>query len=492
MFQSIRSAPRRLGPGTVALACGAISLGASAAGAQPWPPKLALTPCRVADVREKLRCGIYEVFENRQTRRGRKLPLKIVLVPARSPHPEEAPVFFLAGGPGATNTEFAKDFLESTHRQDRDIVFVDSRGTGEGHRLVCQLPRSDDHLEGYLQTPFAPEIARACRRELEQRSDLSQYSTAVMVDDLDEVRQALGYDMINLEGGSFGTYAALMYIRAHGEHVRSAYLTSLLTLENRVPLYHAQAAQWALDRLFEQCEADTACHGAYPKLRDDFAAVLARLRRGPVRAWVRHPVTRARTAIDLTEQAFADTVRVMMYSGARGREVPFLIARAKAGDFDLLAEAAINANREFYGDMPLGLYYAVTCNEFVSRIRPEEVEPATRGSYAGAWRVRDLMASCREWPKTVLPDGYFKPFRSAVPALLISGDTDPVTPPRWGEAVHSFLPNSVDLVVPGGHVPVTACTNGISDAMFRAGSTRGLDLGCVAGLQPEPFELPAS
>jgi pimeloyl-ACP methyl ester carboxylesterase len=481
-----RATGTRLGP--YFAACGAIALGAAFAVAQSSPPNLALTPCRIAGVRGELRCGTHEVFENRQTRRGRKLPLKIVLIPARSPHPELAPVFFLAGGPGETNTEFAKDFPNPTLLQDHDAVFVDSRGTGEGHRLACRMPRSDDHLEGYLQSPFAPEIARACRQELEQRFDLSQYSTAAMVEDLDEARRALGYDKINLVGGSFGTYAAMMYIRAHGDNVRSAYLTSLVTLENRVPLYHAQASQWALDRLFEQCEADAACHGAYPKLREDFSAVLDRLRRGPVRASVRHPVTGAKTEIGLTEKAFADAVRVMMYSGKDGREVPFLIAQASAGDFDLLAETAIKASRGFYANAPLGLYYAVTCNEFVNRIRPEEVEPATRGSYFGSWRVGDQVASCQMWPKTVLAADYLAPFRSDVPALLISGDTDPVAPPRWGEAVHSFLPNSVHVVVPGGHVPVSACTDAIADALFRTGSTKGLDLSCVAGLRPAPFK----
>jgi pimeloyl-ACP methyl ester carboxylesterase len=457
---------------------------------QPSRPQLVLTPCHVAGVQEELRCGTYEVFENRQARRGRKLPLKIVLLPARGQHPEEAPIFHLFGGPGETNTEFAKDLLDSTLRQDHDIVLVDFRGTGEGHRLACSTPRSDDHLESYLETPFAPDIARACRRELEQRFDLTQYSTAATVDDLDEVRKALGYGKINLVGGSFGTYAALMYIRAHGEHVRNAYLRSLVTLENRVPLYHAQAAQWALDRLFEQCAADAACHAAYPRLREDFSAVLARLRRGPVRVSVRHPVSGARTNVDLTEKAFADAVRVMMYEGEGGRELPFLIAQAKAGDFGHLAETAINSSRGFYANMPLALYYAVTCNEFVDRIRPEEVEPVTHGSYYGPWRVKDQMASCQVWPKTVLPAGYFEPFRADVPALLISGDTDPVTPPRWGETVHSFLPQSVHLIVPGGHVPDTTCTISIADAMFRTGSTRGLDLGCVAGIRPAPFKVP--
>jgi len=463
-----------------------------AASATLAPPReLVLTPCRVEGVPQTLRCGTYAVFENRQTRRGRKLPLRIVLIPARSPHPEHKPVFHLFGGPGETNTEFVQYAMESVHHQDHDIVLVDSRGTGDGHRLACRTPRSDDDLSGYLQTPFIPEFARACRRELEQRFDLSQYSTAAMVEDLDEVRRALGYDQINLEGGSFGTYAALMYIRAHGRHVRAAYLFSLVTLGNRVPLHHAEGAQRALDRLFEQCAADVACHRAYPRLRTDFATVLARLREGPVEARVRHPVTGASTAIALTERAFTDAVRVMMYSGELGRGVPSLIAQASGGRFDQLAEAVIDANRGFY-NAPLGLYYAVTCNEFVNRIRPGDVAPATRGSYAGDARVRDQMKSCAAWPKTALPGDWFEPFRSNVPALLVSGDTDPASPPRWGEEVHAFLPNSRHLVIPGGHVPVNACTGAIAHAMFRTGSTQGLDLGCVLDLRHAPFKLPAA
>ena len=200
---------------------------------------------------------------------------------------------------------------------------------------------------------------------------------------------------------------------------------------------------------------------------------MTRLRQGPVEVVVRHPRTGAATKIHLTERAFTDAVRVVMYSRERGREVPFLIEQAKTGNFAPFAEAALRASRDFYSEMPLGLYYAVTCNEFVNRIRAGEVEPATRGSYAGSWRVRDQMASCQVWPKTELPAGYFRPLRSEVPALLISGDTDPATPARWGEEVHAFLPNSLHVVIPGGHVPVNDCTDSIADAMFDPDRRKG-------------------
>ena len=103
----------------------------------------------------------------------------------------------------------------------------------------------------------------------------------------------------------------------------------------------------------------------------------------------------------------------------------------------------------------MGLHYAITCNEFVSRIRPEEVEPATSGSFLGSWRVRDQMAACQNWPKTELPNDYFEPFQLDAPAVLVSGEADATgSRGRWGKEVASFMPNAVHVIVPGGgHTP---------------------------------------
>ena len=121
----------------------------------------------------------------------------------------------------------------------------------------------------------------ACRDTLLANADLTQYTTEVSMRDVDEARAALGYDRINLYGGSYGTRAALVYIRNHGEHVRSAFLSGLAPFENRNPLYHAPAAQRALDRVADQCAADAACHAAFPDVRGDLNAILTRLRASP-------------------------------------------------------------------------------------------------------------------------------------------------------------------------------------------------------------------
>jgi pimeloyl-ACP methyl ester carboxylesterase len=464
-------------------------LSADLASADPAGPGVTLTPCHVEGVKEEVRCGVYNVFENRHTRKGRMLPLKIVLIPARHPHPDQGPIFYMAGGPGEAATELAELVVGFGDAEEHDVVLIDERGTGEGNRLDCPSPHSDDDLEGYLNRPFDPAAARACAEELSRKVDLTQYSTPNFIEDVDEIRAAMGFDRINLNGGSMGTYSALMYIRAHGEHVRSAYLTSVNTLSQRIPLYHAEAAQHALDNLFAECDRDAACHAAYPRLRDDFAAIMRKLHDAPVATSVPHPLTHAPTQIHLSERAFADAVRVMMYQSPR--DVPFLVEQAFAGDFAPFAEAAVRANRDIYSGGSIGLNLAITCTEFVSRIRPEEIEPMTRGSFLGSWRVKDQIALCKNWPKTELPPDYFKPFRSDVPVVLVSGNIDPADTPKWAEEAKSFMRNAIHVIVPGGaHTPENECTRSLRTELFRSGSIKSLDAGCIGKTQPPPFKLP--
>ena len=141
----------------------------------------------------------------------------------------------------------------------------------------------------------------------------------------------------------------------------------------------------------------------------------------------------------------------------------------------------------------MGLHYAITCNEFVSRIRPEEVEAATRGTFLGSWRVRDQMEACQDWPKTELPADYYKPFQLEVPIVVVSTEADPASPSgRWDKEVASTMPNAVHVTVSGvGHPTDNKCLQAIRHALFRSGTTKNLDTSCMAKLQRPPFKLPA-
>lgn len=449
--------------------------------------EMSLSRGLVDGVVEEVFTGVVDVFENRAKCRGRKLPLRVVVLPALAGTNRADPMVYLAGGPGEAATELVSWFVDSPLRRlGHDLVLVDSRGTGPGHRLAASM---SDGPRDLLASAFDPAEATRVLAELEGTFDLRQYSTAAMIDDLAQVIDCLGFEQVNLMAGSFGTYTAQMFIRAHEARVRSAFLASLVCLEQRVPLHHAQSAQWALNALFTQCANDASAAAQYPNLREQFAAVMAELKRSPVQVPVKDPATGAQVTVMLDERSFADVIRVTMYSGEGGRSVPLLVSRAHSGELTDLAQVAADISHSFYANLPLGLYYAITANEFVRRISPDEIEPATRDCYLGSTRLRDQYASCAGWPETDLPADWFAPFRSNVPTLMVSGDTDPGTPPQWAEVVAQSLPNSHHVVVPDGHVPRNDALDRLAGQLFATRAPQSLDLTEVAALRPAPFAM---
>jgi pimeloyl-ACP methyl ester carboxylesterase len=465
-------------------------------GDQPPSERLDLSDCRIELVDPIVggprdvaaRCGRFFVPENRHEPGGRSLALKVIVLPARSGRSRE-PVFYLSGGPGQPATDQAGDLASSApYGVDRDIVLMDVRGTGRENGLDCEFGGSDDDLQGYLEPFFAggPHV-EACRDALSTRADLRQYTTTVAMQDIDDLRKALGYKQIVIEAGSYGTRAAMTYIRSFGQHVRAAALFSAVPIENRAPLFHARAAQGAVDRLAAECARQPTCAAAFPDMRGDLDAILAQLRRQSARVSVAHPVTREPVELTLSPTAFADGLRVMLYSSESARRVPLLLHHARQGAFAPFAEAALESTRGMKQAIRTGLMLAFTCSEDVLRIRPDEIERETAGSFIGDARVRGQIAACENWPRGKVPASYYAPFTSEVPVLIVSGQFDPVTPPEWGEVMRQSFPNSVHVVVPRSHTPGGDCTFGLMRQLFDTGSAASLDTSCVKAIEPLPF-----
>lgn len=467
-----------------------ISLGSFAPAQAETPvtrPHLELAPCTVPGVKETLRCGTLSVPENRITGKGRRLPLKVVVLPARKTGPNKGPVYFFAGGPGDAETPYASMFADLWERDEHDVVLMDERGRGEGHLLKCKLPFSAEDPRTYLKPPYSAANARMCVEQLEPHADLRQYSTWNSIADIEDLRQALGHGQINIEAGSGGTYTALMYIKAYPRNVRTAFLYSLSPPENLLPLYHADAAQSALDELFRQCESDAPCRKRFPTFRSDVREVLARARQGPLQANFQDSQTGKTTAVTLPYDTVADTLRIMMYDG--GTRVPLVFWKARKGDYSALAKSAVEGNKGLYAGGRLGSYLAIACNEFTNRITAEEAVRLTRGRFLGDVRLRAQQAACSEWPRFAPPQGFFAPFQAEVPTVMISGKTDPATRPYWYDVFRKYLPNNVHLIIPGGHTPANECTDAAGQKLFSQGSLAGIDTACAETSRPRPFDL---
>ncbi|HEV3048857.1 MAG TPA: alpha/beta hydrolase [Longimicrobium sp.] len=473
--------------GWLAAALAAGSVAATAQQPSADRPTLEMRPCELPNGGGPARCGTYHALENREQPGGRRIPVDVVVLPARSATPRPDPIFFIAGGPGQTVTEIAAAFASSPHRQERDFVLVDQRGTSPAHALDCQLPGSPQAPQRYLEPVYQPALFRQCRAELEAKADLTRYLTADYVEDLDEVRRALGYGPINVQGGSYGTRVVLHYLRLYPQNARTAVMSSVSPPAARNPLTHARDSQLALDSIFALCDRDTACRGAFPELRREFAETLERLRRQPARVTITNPATLEPTEITLDRDAFAEGVRLTLYNWDRARRLPLLLHRAYGGDYTAFAQLALGSAASVRGSLRFGLLMSVVCAEDVPRITEADIVQETRGTFLGDVRVRTQSAACAEWPRRALPAGYNDPIVSDVPALLVSGAYDPATGPRWGQVAARTLRNSVHVVIPGSHTAGSPCVDRMVADLLERGSVQGLDTSCVAGVTLPPF-----
>ncbi len=184
-----------------------------------------LEECEITGVQGVAQCGVYHVYENRGTQEGRRIGLNVVVLPATGPNPRPDPIVVLVGGPGQAATRSAAPFsaLLAPLRRDRDLVLLDQRGTGGSSAMQCRWGDTPQAITAVvLRFDFSPAAVGRCREHLE--ADPALYTTDLAVDDLEEVRAALGYDKVNLLGFSYGTRVALEYLRRFATSARSASL----------------------------------------------------------------------------------------------------------------------------------------------------------------------------------------------------------------------------------------------------------------------------
>jgi len=463
---------------------------------QRMPPAVSLTPCDVsgtqAGVKEKVRCGSLEVFEDRVGKRGRKIALKIVVFPATNQDKSVDPLFYIPGGPGSSATEDAPYVVQefAKIREHRDLVFVDQRGTGGSNPLNCDFFNPAD-FRSYLGDYFPLEDVRKCREQLESKANLKLYTTAIAMDDLDDVRAALGYKQINIIGGSYGTRAAQVYLKLHQDQVRAVILHGVSPTNQFMPRDFPQHTERALDGVIADCAAAEACRAAFPDLRAEARSVLERLQRGPVEVELKRSET---VRVSLSRDLVAEAVRYMLYQPGAASRIPLFMHLAAQGNFTPFAEAAISYRQQIVATGSNGMYLSVTCAEDLPLIKPGEGERNGVNTFLGDYRLRQQRAACALWRRGEIPKNYAKPTRSAVPALIITGQWDPVTPPVYGDTAAKYLSHSLHVIVPhGGHgfngLKGTDCIGNLMVSFIDRGTTEGLDTSCVNAIVRNGFML---
>ena len=459
--------------------------------------KFELGACTIPGLPPEARCGTYEVWENRAAKSGRKIPLRVAVLPAQGPDRLPDPFIYFEGGPGQSSVVAASWVVQELGalRKRRDVLLVDFRGTGGSAGLFCPEMQGSVGLQGSLDNYYPPEQVKACAERLAKTADLSQYTNATSVDDVDEVRAALGYGKLNIFGASGGSRAALVYLRRHPETVRTLVLSGVVPMDERGPFSMARSAQRALDGLIAECEGDVACRAAFPRLRDEVATVLRQVGQEPVTVALTDGETGRPVEIRLTRNAVAQMLRYMLYSPSAASLLPLEIHLAAQGNWQPMAENVRRFADRGGTTLADGYYLSLTCSEDLPFIREDEIPAAVQGTFLGDLRIRKQQAACAAWPVPPVDRAFLDPVTSGVPALLTSGERDPVTPPVNGERAARTLKNSLHVVVPdGGHSyagvkGAYSCVDRLIVQLVETGTEKGLDTSCLAQTKRPDFVL---
>lgn len=475
------------------LSCVALAVLSAACGESPTapeppaprkPPGLvrSFLPCSLAEIPGTTWCGSYGVYEDRAAGSGRTIILDVVVAKATTANVEDDPVIYFHGGPGGSsvsNAVWVAPLLAGA-RQQRDLVFIDQRGTGESGRLSCDggLPGGQATLFG---THFPDAHIASCRATLAAVADLRQYTTAIAADDISEVLAWLGYDQVNLFGASYGTRLALVFLRRHEERVRSILLNGVAPPHRGIHLNGATNTDAALDWLISDCESNPACSGAYPTFRADLAALLARFDSGTVPIDVE--LSDGTTAtVDYSRGDFGYAIRRMLYDESAYSIAPWARESVQTGGWSGFPSYYLDRTRWVSGSFGTGMHLSVICSEDIQFVTEPDIAARTAGTRLGSSLIDRYRNACAHWPAGTVPAQYRDVVRSGKPALIVSGERDPVTPALWGDETAQGLTNSRHLVVPGaGHFPVSPCIELIQNTFLLLGDPGAVATECVQG-----------
>lgn len=436
-------------------------------------------------------CTRLKVAENPAQPKGRQIELALAWIPAKG-EAQADPVFMLAGGPGQSALEsypsLHASFLDVIKK--RHVILVDQRGTGKSNPLVCKDDSGNsavadpETLVG-LDLTKAKEFAKKCADTIGKNADPRFYSTDTAIVDLDLVRSKIGAEKINLYGISYGTRVAQQYAKRYPQHTRTVVLDGVAPNSLVLGSEHSINLENALNLHFARCTADKVCRERFGNPRQKLDALRAQLEKAPMLVNYSDPISGKAVREKLDIGSLSMVARMYSYSPLTASLLPLLLTEASQGNpGPMLAQAQI-MNKNLNEGIMHGMQLSVICAEDADELK---ADPAMDKTLLGNSMITFIKAQCEAWPHAKRAVDFRAPLKGNVPVLLFSGEFDPVTPPRYGNAVAKFLPNSRHLIVKGqGHnVMPVGCGPKIFARFIDSADAKNLDIQCLDSLTYVP------
>ncbi len=449
-------------------------------------------------------CGYLTVPENRSRPDGRTIKVFVARAPATatrgSATPAADPLVVLVGGPGGAGSISYVAMTADGINADRDVYFVDQRGTLHSDPLL-NCPEFDTVGNELAGLPFTSDAATAKDRAAVQAChdrwvaagvDLSAYNTAENAADIADLRRALGIDRWDVYGVSYGSKLAAVLLRDHPDGIRSVVLDSVSPPNLNIAENWWSAPAGSFRGIFAACAAQPVCAAAYPHLESDFYDTVTRLTSSPAVVETTGPDG---DPLSLNIDGFVLAYAVIMATERHDASgVPRMIADAAAGRYDDLAAATV----EYLTPAPIigvgghGLAFGVFCAESADLTTAAatlaRAEAALPQFPDQVLRIQPkqgrLFSQCPVWDVPPAAASMMDPVVSDVPVLILEGDLDAATAPEWVDLLTPGLSASQVVRFPfTGHSTLdkSECARSVMSA-FLTDPTQPVDTSCTASM----------
>lgn len=438
-------------------------------------------------------CGYVTVPEQHADPDGPTIRLAVVILPSTAEAPA-APLFMAQGGPGGSSIDiFAAQevmigsSLGEAVRETRDVVLVDQRGTLYSEPFLrcdefvdltydtVEQDIPDEEFEALADDAFA-----ACRdRLVSEGVNLSAYDSVENAADMDLVRQTLGYDQIVFYGVSYGTLLGQHMMRDFPETLEAVILDAVVATSVDFMYDAPPNAMRAFDLLFDSCAADSRCSSTYGDLEALFYDTVAALEAEPAVVPMQDILNTGETFdVVFDGDSLAALTFQLLYVGELIPVLPLMIQQASNGSFTI--PSLIGGILIFDFSLADGMYNSVVCAEELDQhTEPVEVPEALSSTLS----LEGLEEDCAFWGADPLPPSVDDPVVSDIPTLLLSGEFDPITPPRNADIVAQTLSNVFNYTLPGGGHGALFSDCGEEIALqFLADPTTAPDTSCLDDL----------
>lgn len=436
------------------------------------PPASANAPvfqpddCPMRNTPAHTTCGTVTVPESRAPAfadDSNSIEIAVAVLRSTSANPLPDPIVFLDGGPGGHTLDFATYYASmfTSLRQDRDIILFDQRGTGHSAPPTrCAGLSQYDYDSVQNDDPDRVDLMRyedalieCIQRRQQDGTNFKALTSQESATDVRDLIVALGYEQANLFGISYGTRLALTIMRDHPDVVRAAVLDSVYPPQIDSYPQVARNFERSLNLIAEACADSTTCHENYPDVTGAYHRLIDELNSEPQRITYTDFYTGASYSVLLTGSRIIDATFSLLYDTDVLHLIPGYIYRALDGDFQPFLDELFRTLYFNQTYISIPMYFAVECYEEIAFTPPDVMAalPGRSTSIIESFAIDNDFYSrvCERLEPAPVASVENQPVRSDIPALMLTGVYDPITPPAWAFDTAAYLASGYVFTFPG-------------------------------------------